>query len=108
MRGIRLLLIGFAIGLYIGWRWFGEHSISSAIPSVPDSRPVSRSASRKDPLTEIEGIGPAYEHALNEAGIFTFAQLAAQEAEALAEHLAARVTAERIRRDRWIEQAREK
>ncbi len=105
MNGIRLLLVGFAIGLYVGWRWFGEHTIPSAIPSVPASPSALRSSSRKDSLTDIDGIGPSYERALNDAGVHTFVQLAAQEAETLAARLATRVTAERIRRDRWIEQA---
>jgi predicted flap endonuclease-1-like 5' DNA nuclease len=61
----------------------------------------------KDDLTLINGIGPAFERALNAVGIHSFAQLARQTPEELASQLAARVTAERIRRDRWIEQARE-
>jgi predicted flap endonuclease-1-like 5' DNA nuclease len=61
----------------------------------------------KDDLTLINGIGPAFEKALNAAGIHTFAQLAHQNPEGLASQIATRVTADRIRRDRWIEQARE-
>jgi large subunit ribosomal protein L21 len=61
----------------------------------------------KDDLTLINGIGPAFERALNAVGIRSFAQLAQQTAEELASRMATRVTAERIRRDRWIEQARE-
>jgi predicted flap endonuclease-1-like 5' DNA nuclease len=63
--------------------------------------------SAKDDLTLINGIGPAFERALNAVGIRSFAQLAQQTPEELAIQLATRVTAERIRRDRWIEQARE-
>jgi len=61
----------------------------------------------KDDLTLINGIGPAFEKALNALGIRTFAQLAEQDADDLASRIAARVTPERIRRDRWIEQAHE-
>jgi|FLYN01.1.fsa_nt_gi large subunit ribosomal protein L21 len=61
----------------------------------------------KDDLTLINGIGPAFEKALNAAGIYTFTQLAEQDPDDLASRLTARITAERIRRDRWIEQARE-
>jgi len=68
--------------------------------------PVATAAGSPDPLTEINGIGPAFERALNEIGIFTYAQLAQQSAEALAASMDARgVTAERIERDEWIEQA---
>ncbi len=62
----------------------------------------------KDDLSLIHGIGPAFEKALNGIGIFTFAQLADQEAENLASKMTTRITPERIRRDRWIEQARER
>ena len=61
----------------------------------------------RDDLTLINGIGPAFEKALNAIGIFTFAQLAEQDARGLADKMKARITVERIRRDRWIEQARE-
>ena len=60
----------------------------------------------KDLLTEIEGIGPTYEQALNLLGITTFEQLAAQDAYTLASRMASRVTAKRILRERWIEQAK--
>ncbi len=63
--------------------------------------------SAKDDLTLINGIGPAFEKALNTVGIHTFAQLAEQTPENLAARMATRITAERIRRDRWIEQARD-
>lgn len=56
-----------------------------------------------DSLTDIKGIGPAFEQALNAIGIRTFADLARQRPEALAAQLGARVTVERVRG--WIEQA---
>jgi predicted flap endonuclease-1-like 5' DNA nuclease len=63
--------------------------------------------STRDPLTDIRGIGPVYEEALRALGISTFAQLGEQDTEHLARSMRVDVTAERIRRDRWIEQARE-
>jgi predicted flap endonuclease-1-like 5' DNA nuclease len=72
----------------------------------PDTALTDAAAVTPDPLTEINGIGPAFEQALNALGIYTFAQLAAQDAVTLAEQMDARgITAERIQRDRWIEQA---
>ncbi len=61
-----------------------------------------------DPLTEIKGIGPTFEHALRQAGITTFAQIAALDADTLAEKLDGRVSGERIRRENWIAQAQER
>jgi capsular exopolysaccharide synthesis family protein len=63
-------------------------------------------AHEPDPLTEIKGIGPALEKALNELGILTFDQLANQEPYTLAKRLGPFLTANRICRDGWIEQAR--
>ncbi|PJF40539.1 MAG: hypothetical protein D6737_01605 [Chloroflexi bacterium] len=60
-----------------------------------------------DDLTLIKGIGPSFQEALNAAGIFTYAELASQDADALAILLPERITSHRIRREAWIEQARE-
>lgn len=82
-----------------------------AAPAPAPAKPPAPRASNsraKDSLVEIEGIGPAYERALNALGIFTFQQLAQQDADALAAGMSARVTAERIRRERWIEQAKKR
>jgi capsular exopolysaccharide synthesis family protein len=62
----------------------------------------------KNPLPEINGIGPTYEKALNAIGILTFAQLAEQDPDDLANRINVKLTAQRIRRDRWIEQAQER
>ncbi len=64
-------------------------------------------ATGNDDLTLINGIGPTFASALNALGIHTFAQLAEQRPAELASRMTTRITAERIRRDRWIEQARE-
>jgi predicted flap endonuclease-1-like 5' DNA nuclease len=107
MVKLRYLVIGLVLGFVLAWIWLEEGQAESrSVDSPPDSpsRPAPRKS--KDPLTDIDGIGPSYEQALNAMGIFTFAQLAAQNADSLASNMTARVTAERIRREQWIEQAR--
>jgi predicted flap endonuclease-1-like 5' DNA nuclease len=61
-----------------------------------------------DRLQRIRGVGPAMERLLNEQGIVTFRQLAVLD-DAGIEQLQSRLPgfSGRIRRDRWIEQARE-
>jgi len=108
MFKLRYLLIGFILGLIVAWLWLTDETPNQ--PARPSASPMPRpaAAKAKDPLTEIDGIGPTYERALNALGILTFAQLAAQSPDALAANLAARVTAERIRREKWIEQAKQR
>jgi predicted flap endonuclease-1-like 5' DNA nuclease len=111
MVRVRYFVIGFLLGVLLAWYLEAESAsteeLPEAIPPSAASRPVApKKQSPKDPLTEIEGIGPAYERALNALGIFTFAQLAEQTAESLASNMTARVTAERIQREKWIEQAK--
>ena len=62
----------------------------------------------QDPLTDINGIGPVFEEALNAIGIHSFRQLGRQTPESLAQRLGAsvNVSADRIRSGQWIEQAR--
>lgn len=86
-----------------------EQAAAESPPAKSDNG-VSASASRSTPdsLTEIDGIGPAFEQALNQVGITTFAELARQKPDELAARLPARITADRIRRDQWIEQAKNK
>jgi predicted flap endonuclease-1-like 5' DNA nuclease len=106
-------LITFILGLFIGVR-IGQmlspqpdSAHAPAPPSPVSSRPVSAPppVKKADPLTTIDGIGPAFEQALNALGITTFADLARQDVDELAARLPVRITAERIRRDQWIEQA---
>jgi len=111
MFKLRYLLIGLLLGMLLAWYWNAEQTKTTPepqpvkAPPVLPPRPRVTKANSKDDLTEIEGIGPAYERALNALGIFTFEQLAQQKAEALASQMSARVTAERIQREKWIEQA---
>jgi len=99
------------IGYYVTKWWLDQQqkqSVASAkvVPPVKSQAPSSSASHSSDPLTEIDGIGPAYERALNALGIHTFAQLAAQNPDDLAARLSSvRVTAARIKRDQWIEQA---
>lgn len=74
--------------------------------AAPTTEPAPN-AVQSDALTEINGIGATFEQALNEIGITTFEQLAAQTPESLAERIGGRLTAERIIRDAWIEQAQQ-
>ena len=67
---------------------------------VPPPR-TAATAPATDDLSEVTGIGPVYKARLEEAGIGSFALLAAADAEAVA--TAAGVTADRARD--WIEQA---
>lgn len=107
MRRTFYLLIAVVMVSYFVRYWLQQQPISQPSPAAPRKRtPPGR---MKDSLTLLDGIGPAYERALNALGIFTFAELAAQDADTLASRLSAvRVTAARIRRDRWIEQAAER
>lgn len=61
--------------------------------------------SRRDPLIDINGIGPVYEKRLNEAGIWTFAELAAL----TPERVRAIINPEKwqlVEAEKWIEEAR--
>ncbi len=113
MRQIFRLILVMLIGYYVIEWWLNQQkkqSVSQVKPVPPVAKPTAKSgsvpASSNDPLVELDGIGPAYERALNALGIHTFAQLATQNPDDLAMRLTSvRITAARIRRDRWIEQA---
>lgn len=100
-------IIAFVFGLMVGM-WVERMMQPRPLYVPPASTPVRvpPSASKADPLTEIVGIGPAFEQALNAHGIRTFADLAQQNPDALAAKLGSRTTAERVRQ--WIEQAQGK
>jgi predicted flap endonuclease-1-like 5' DNA nuclease len=63
---------------------------------------------KKDNLQEIVGIGKVFEHALNELGIYTFAQIAAFEVHDIARvNVALKECKGRMEQDDWIGQAKE-
>ena len=107
-RFFRLILV-LMLGYYIAEWWLNQQQQQSVSPVkvTPPVKPTNPSPSlNNDPLVELDGIGPAYERALNALGIHTFAQLASQNPDDLAIRLSSvRVTSARIKRDRWIEQA---
>lgn len=75
---------------------------ASALPMDNEAR------NNADDLTRIKGVGPALEKMLNSIGIFNLAQIAALD-DADIERISAQLPQfpGRIRRDRWVEQARE-
>lgn len=112
MKRIVYFLLGLLFGFLLG-RWQSASPVTA--PSAPPTRPPAptpkppvKEPDTPDDLTEIDGIGPAFAEALRAIGIVTFRQLAAQNPETLAEQMGGRVTAARIRRNAWIEQARER
>jgi predicted flap endonuclease-1-like 5' DNA nuclease len=68
-------------------RHSGEPAATKAIiparPSVPAVAPVARVPEKRDNLEIIEGIGPKVHQVLNDARVFTFAQVAAMTPAAL-------------------------
>ncbi len=89
------LLLGIGLGL-----WLRDILYHQPVTSTPKRTGA-------DALQTITGVGPVIESALHALGITTFAQLARQNADTLAEQLSGRTSAERIRRERWIEQAKD-
>jgi len=117
-----LRLIWFLFGFLIG-AWIGrplKPSPSQAptldVPKAERVRSVQAPAAtvfapvaaKQDDLTAIKGIGPAFVEKLKALGVTTYADLARQDPDILSERLGGRPTAERIRRERWIEQAQAK
>lgn len=124
----RLLVL--LIGVLIGW-WFSsfqefesEENESPSSPKSPNAptppkvekekkapaKPTGKSSSSaKDDLTELHGIGPSLAKELNSIGIHTFAQLAEQDPDELAEKLGGSgLVRTRIQRDEWIQQAQKR
>jgi predicted flap endonuclease-1-like 5' DNA nuclease len=80
-----------------------EHRDWSDHPFV---RPVEIDEGEKDDLTQIKGIGPAFQRKLNALDIFSYRQLSELRGESV-ERLAAAIEVfpDRIHRDNWIGQA---
>jgi len=78
MRHVFRLILVLVLGYYIVQWWLNQHEKQVAAPAkvtspVKPQTPSSTLPRSSDPLTEIDGIGPAYERALNGIGIRTFA-----------------------------------
>ena len=78
-------LITAAATAWLYWLWQQRREVTPQ-PLIVSSRqpatPLSRVPTPEpDDLTAIKGIGPVFATRLNKAGIFTYAQLAAQTAE---------------------------
>ena len=94
-------------------QWYTELKITSIAGSGASSKPAAATktaakpvASGSDDLTRISGVGPVIVQKLADAGVTTFAQIAAFSAEditAMDEKLNFKG---RIERDNWIEQAK--
>jgi predicted flap endonuclease-1-like 5' DNA nuclease len=112
LHKLNVVLLGFAVGVVLGYLVNRRSPALAETESLPafltDEPAAPPKKPSRDPLTEIDGIGPAYEQALQALGIETYAQLAQQNPDDLAARLSARVSAARIRQERWIEQAQEK
>lgn len=113
MRRIFRVILVLMIGYYLTEWWLNQQQQGKTVPAKTTPEPAKPTSpppkSTPDPLTEIDGIGPAFERALNAIGIKTFAQLAEQDVDQLSAKLkGVRITSARIKKDRWVEQAAER
>lgn len=84
--------------------WFRERSVTSTMGAdTTDWSDVPEGADQEQSLQRLDGIGPAYEERLHDAGISTVRQLAAANSAALAERLG--ISGARVAS--WIEQAQQ-
>ena len=85
-----------------------QSSVAAATPSTGEAPPtVAMPSGGSDDLKRIKGIGPKNEEALNDLGIFTFAQIAAWSPENV-DWVEERLDFPgRIEREDWINQARQ-
>jgi large subunit ribosomal protein L21 len=67
----------------------------------------AKASAGSDDLTQLKGVGPAYAKKLNEAGITSFAQIAALDAAGVTELEEKLNASGRVERDGWIDQAKE-
>jgi hypothetical protein len=73
-QSLLMIVLAFVLGLLVGWLWWGRRR-QEAEP-VQDLVPAE-AAEEDDDLQRIEGIGPRMSAALRNAGIRTYARLAA-------------------------------
>jgi large subunit ribosomal protein L21 len=79
-------LITAAVVAWLYWLWQQRREVTPRPLIVTSSQPASLPPKKEpapdpDDLTVIKGIGPVFATRLNKAGIFTYAQLAAQKPE---------------------------
>jgi predicted flap endonuclease-1-like 5' DNA nuclease len=114
-RNILTLLLSFVTSILVGWLLIenedllrDRHAASDQAKRAATRLSVtSRRQKTADDLTAIDGIGATYARVLTDAGITSFATLAEQNPETLSDKLDNRVSAQRIRNDDWIGQARQ-
>lgn len=108
--------VAFLLTVLLGWLFTQLDPIETApapnqrqptSASKPATKPKARqTAAKADDLTEIVGIGPVAAQALNELGIWSFKQLAEQDAAELNERLPSTMSG-RVEREEWIKQAKQ-
>jgi large subunit ribosomal protein L21 len=76
--------------------------------AAPKAKAAPKAAAGADDLKELSGVGPALEKKLHEAGVTTFAQIAAWGPEDIAEMDEKLSFKGRIEREGWVEQAKER
>lgn len=102
MQRLFYFFMGMLVGYYLA-QLLAEESTIIQTATSPAHNPAASPTRIHDSLTEISGIGPAYERVLNEMGIYSFQQLAQQDAAMLAGRLK-RVSEDRIAG--WIQDAK--
>jgi large subunit ribosomal protein L21 len=76
--------------------------------AAPKAKAAPKAAAGADDLKELSGVGPALEKKLHEAGVTTFAQIAAWGPDDIAEMDEKLSFKGRIEREGWVEQAKER
>ncbi len=104
---ILALLLGMIIG-YLLCKLFCQNEQNTANEEDPSGKPkpVAKESVSPDNLKKIKGVGEKIELALNDLGVYTFAQIAAWDEKNIKwvdEYL---VFKGRIQRDNWVEQAK--
>ena len=110
------LLEGIADDLGGARRAWSGSSLAARMSKMPKTKAAVQDNLRKEPekqvaklfpddLTEIKGIGPGRSKLLNEAGIFTFAQLAGRTPGKLEQIVG--ISAKRADLEEWIKRAKE-
>ncbi|MDV4143907.1 helix-hairpin-helix domain-containing protein [Shimia sp. FJ5] len=78
----------------------------SAPAAAPVETPVAAASTGPDDLKKLKGVGPKIEEKLNAAGVTSFAQIAAWDADDIAKMDDLLAFKGRIARDGWVEQAK--